>query len=98
MGHDKPSPLSGEPRSRSTLEQRIAHTAIEVSYAAARAEDYSEYLVTQAYLLFGAEEGAGVYRAIPRHATRLLRRCSLEAKCRSSSRCTGEAETSTTPN
>ena len=58
MGHDEAPPRHSEPRFRATLEQRIAHTAIEVSYAVMRAEDYSEYLLNQAYVLFGADAGA----------------------------------------
>ena len=60
MGHDKTTPRYSDSRFRATLAQRIAHTAIDISYAAARAEDYSEYLVSQVYRLFGADAGAGL--------------------------------------
>jgi len=60
MGHENPLPPRSWSRTRAPLEQRIAHTAIEVSYAVMRAEDYCEYLVNQTYLLLGADAGVGL--------------------------------------
>jgi len=60
MGNDNPSPPRSKTASRAALGQRIAHTAIEVSYAVMRAEDYREHLVNEAYLLFGADAGVGL--------------------------------------
>jgi DNA-binding CsgD family transcriptional regulator len=60
MGDVNASPPRSKTASRAALEQRIAHTAIEVSYAVMRAEDYREYLVSQVYLLFGADAGVGL--------------------------------------
>jgi DNA-binding CsgD family transcriptional regulator len=60
MGNDNPSPPRSVAASRAVIEQRIAHTALEVSYAVMRAEDYRECLVSQAYLLFRADAGVGL--------------------------------------
>jgi DNA-binding CsgD family transcriptional regulator len=58
MGHKDPAPRpSGL---RPTIEHRIARVAIDVSYAAMRAEDFSEYLVNQTYVLFDADAGVGL--------------------------------------
>jgi DNA-binding CsgD family transcriptional regulator len=53
------------PRHRATLKQRIASTAVELSYAVVRAEDYREHLVDQVHLLFRADAGAGLTRWRP---------------------------------
>jgi len=60
MGHDNALPRHSEPRFRATLEQHIAHTAIDVSYAVMRGDDYSEYLLHQACVHFGADAGVGL--------------------------------------
>jgi DNA-binding CsgD family transcriptional regulator len=59
-----PAARSG-PRTREALEQRIARTAIEVSHAAARGEDFGQYLADQAQTLFSADAGTGLTRWCP---------------------------------
>jgi DNA-binding CsgD family transcriptional regulator len=49
-----------KPPIRTTLAQRVAHTAVDISYSIMRAEDYRDYLVEQTYRLFAADAGAGL--------------------------------------
>src|SRR3954447_11887088 len=66
MGHKNvPIQQRTGPRNRALIEQRIAHTALEVSHAIMRGEDYGEYLLDPLYRLFDADAGAGLITRRP---------------------------------
>ena len=63
MRHDKAKLRYFESRFRAAREHPITRTALEVTFPAMRAEAYREYLVNQAYLLFGADAGVGRHKS-----------------------------------
>src|SRR5690349_18567083 len=60
MGDQRPPIPRRGPRSQERLQQRIAQTALDVSYAVARGDEYSQYLADQAEVLFAADAGVGL--------------------------------------
>lgn len=60
MGQMEAPPQRSRLRFKGTIEQRIAHTAMEASCAVMRGEQYSEHLVGRAHELFSADAGVGL--------------------------------------